>query len=182
MRPAALVLFAALTMAAAPLAAQGNAHTFAIADGAFQLDGKSMQIISGEMHFARIPREYWRQRLRMAKAMGLNTIATYVFWNYHEVKPGVWDFHTGNRDLAAFVKTAQEEGLWVILRPGAVCMRGVGFWWLSIVPVEGTGPQGAQQGSAIPRRVTSIYRRTGKRDSPAAGHARRTDPHGAGGK
>ncbi len=98
--------------------AQRARHSFAIADGAFTLDGKPMQIISGEMHFARIPREYWRHRLRMAKAMGLNTIATYVFWNYHEIKPGVFDFRTGNRDLAAFVKIAQEEGLWVILRPG----------------------------------------------------------------
>ena len=105
-------------MTASSLPAQNAGHTFAIADGAFRLDGKPMQIISGEMHFARIPREYWRQRLRMAKAMGLNAIATYVFWNYHEVRPGVWDFHTGNRNLAAFVKTAQEEGLWVILRPG----------------------------------------------------------------
>ena len=54
----------------------------------------------------------------MARAMGLNTIATYVFWNYHEVRPGVFDFHTGNRDLAEFVRIAQQEGLWVILRPG----------------------------------------------------------------
>ena len=99
-------------------AAQQASHTFAIADGAFQLDGQPLQIISGEMHFARIPREYWRHRLRMAKAMGLNTIATYVFWNYHEINPGVFDFRTGNRDLAAFVRIAQEEGLWVILRPG----------------------------------------------------------------
>ena len=111
-------LIATVMVTVSSLNAQGNVHTFAIADGAFRLDGKPMQIISGEMHFARIPREYWRHRLRMAKAMGLNTIATYVFWNYHEVRRGVFDFRTGNRDLAAFVKTAQEEGLWVILRPG----------------------------------------------------------------
>ena len=70
------------------------------------------------MHYARIPREYWRHRLRMAKAMGLNTISTYVFWNYHEMRPGVFDFHTGNRDVAEFIREAQQEGLWVILRPG----------------------------------------------------------------
>ena len=98
--------------------AQQATHAFTISDGAFRLDGKPLQIISGEMHFARIPREYWRHRLRMARAMGLNTVATYVFWNYHEVRPGVFDFRTGNRDLAAFVRMAQEEGLWVILRPG----------------------------------------------------------------
>ncbi len=114
--PGFVLGLALVAVGAAP--AQRPTHTFAIADGAFQLDGKPLQIISGEMHFARIPREYWRHRLRMAKAMGLNTIATYVFWNYHETRPGVFDFRTGNRDLAAFVRIAQEEGLWVILRPG----------------------------------------------------------------
>jgi len=118
---ASLLLLALLLAAATASPAQqsrATTHTFAIADGAFRLDGKPLQIISGEMHFARIPREYWRHRLRMARAMGLNTVATYVFWNYHETRPGVFDFRTGNHDLAAFVRTAQEEGLWVILRPG----------------------------------------------------------------
>jgi beta-galactosidase len=81
------------------------------------LDGKPFKILSGELHYARIPREYWRARLRMARAMGLNTIATYVFWNVHEPKPGVYDF-SGNNDIAAFVRMAQEEGLYVILRAG----------------------------------------------------------------
>ena len=93
-------------------------HDFRIAKGEFELDGKPLQLISGEMHYARIPRAYWRQRLRMARAMGLNAISTYVFWNYHEIRPGAFDFHTGNRDLAEFIRIAQEEGLWVILRPG----------------------------------------------------------------
>jgi beta-galactosidase len=53
----------------------------------------------------------------MAKAMGLNTVATYIFWNYHETAPGVYDF-SGNADVAAFVRMAQEEGLWVLLRTG----------------------------------------------------------------
>ncbi|MFI5234992.1 MAG: beta-galactosidase, partial [Gemmatimonadales bacterium] len=70
------------------------------------------------MHYARIPRAYWQARLRMAKAMGLNTIATYVFWNFHETKPGHFDFSTGEHGLGAFLKLAQEEGLWVVLRPG----------------------------------------------------------------
>ena len=100
------------------LSLQGNSqtHTFKIADGNFLLDGKPFQIISGEMHFARIPSEYWRDRLKMAKAMGLNTIATYVFWNYHEPEKGEYNFK-GNADVARFVKIAQEEGLWVIIRP-----------------------------------------------------------------
>ena len=81
------------------------------------LDGQPFKILSGEMHYARIPREYWRARLRMARAMGLNTVATYVFWDVHEPQPGVYDF-SGQHDLAAFVRMAQEEGLYVMLRSG----------------------------------------------------------------
>jgi beta-galactosidase len=92
-------------------------HVFGIEGDHFVLDGKPFKILSGELHYARIPREYWRQRLRMAKAMGLNTVATYVFWNVHEPQPGVFDFQ-GNADLAAFVHMAQEENLYVLLRAG----------------------------------------------------------------
>jgi beta-galactosidase len=91
--------------------------TFAVRNGQFFLNDKPFQIISGEMHYARIPRAYWRDRFRMAKAMGLNTITTYVFWNYHEARPGVYDF-SGNHDVAEFIREAQQEGLYVILRPG----------------------------------------------------------------
>jgi beta-galactosidase len=59
----------------------------------FLLDGKPFQIISGEIHPARVPFEYWRHRIQMAKAMGCNTIAAYIFWNYHETEPGVFDLH-----------------------------------------------------------------------------------------
>jgi len=104
------------------LAASGQrakaGHTFALGPDVFLLDGKPFQIISGEMHPARIPAEYWRHRIRMAKAMGCNTIAAYLFWNYHEPSEGAFDFATGNHDVARFVRTAQEEGMWVLLRPG----------------------------------------------------------------
>jgi beta-galactosidase len=92
-------------------------HTFMVQGDHFALDGKPFQVISGEMHYPRIPRAYWRPRLRMAKAMGLNTITTYVFWNEHEPQPGVYDF-SSNNDVAEFVREAQQEGLYVILRPG----------------------------------------------------------------
>ena len=92
-------------------------HAFGIDGRNFVLDGKPFQIISGEMHYERIPPEYWRDRLKKARAMGLNTISTYVFWNVHEPKPGVYDF-TGQYDVAAFIRAVQEEGLYVILRPG----------------------------------------------------------------
>jgi beta-galactosidase len=83
----------------------------------FVRDGKTYQIISGAIHYARVPRPYWRDRLQKARAMGLNTVETYVFWNLHEPQPGVFDF-TGQLDVAAFIRMAQEEGLNVILRPG----------------------------------------------------------------
>ncbi len=54
----------------------------------------------------------------MAKAMGCNTIAAYIFWNFHETEPGVYDFSTGNHNLREFFKMVQEEGMWLIVRPG----------------------------------------------------------------
>jgi beta-galactosidase len=92
-------------------------HTFRADGDHFTLDGKPFRVLAGEMHYARVPRAYWRDRLRMAKAMGLNTITTYVFWNVHEPQPGVYDF-SGNNDIAEFVREAQQEGLYVNLRPG----------------------------------------------------------------
>ncbi len=68
------------------------------------------------MHYSRIPHEYWKHRLQMVKAMGLNTVATYIFWNHHEVAPEVWDFTSGNRNLREFIKMTADEGLMVILR------------------------------------------------------------------
>jgi len=99
-------------------AAQQARHAFTLGKDDFLLDGKPFQMLAGEMHPARIPAEYWRHRIQMAKAMGLNTIAAYLFWNYHETAEGTFDFATGNRDVATFIRIAQEEGMWVLLRPG----------------------------------------------------------------
>ncbi len=93
-------------------------HIFSIYKTNFLLDGKPFQIISGEMHPARIPEAYWRQRIKMAKAMGCNTIAVYIFWNYHETKEGIFDFTTANKNIAKFIHICQQEGLWVMVRPG----------------------------------------------------------------
>lgn len=116
------------------LGCKPETHTFEITNGEFVYDGKPMKIYSGEVHYARIPKEYWKHRLQMVKAMGLNAVCTYVFWNYHETSPGVWDFESGNKDLAGFIKTAQEEGLLVILRPGPYACAEWEFggypWWL----------------------------------------------------
>jgi beta-galactosidase len=109
-------------------------HTFTIQGKQFLFDGKPYQIISGEMHYPRVPREYWADRFRKARAMGLNTITTYAFWNAHEPKPGVYDF-TGQNDIAEYIREAQSAGLNVILRPGPyVCaeweLGGYSSWLL----------------------------------------------------
>ncbi len=111
--------------------AQRAKHTFTLGTSDFMLDNLPFQIISGEMHPARIPAEYWRQRIRMAKAMGCNTISAYLFWNYHESEEGVYDFTTGNHNIAEFFKIVQEEEMWLILRPGPyVCAE----WELGGIP------------------------------------------------
>lgn len=125
-------LFPLLLLLQCSLFAQHETHTFSLSDSAFLLDGKPFQIISGELHYPRVPRGAWRQRMQMAKAMGINTIGTYIFWNVNEPEKDKFDF-SGNNDIAAFVKTAQEEGLWVIVRPSPyVCAEwefgGYPYW------------------------------------------------------
>ena len=104
--------------ASVELVPDGRPHRFEFAEQQFRLDGKPFQIRSGEMHPIRIPAEYWRQRIRMAKAMGLNTIAVYVMWNALESEPGVFDLKSDSRDFTHFIELCQQEGLWVYLRPG----------------------------------------------------------------
>lgn len=121
-----LCLFTAL-----PAEAQKAKHTFRLSQTDFILDDQPFQIISGELHPARIPEQYWQHRIKMAKAMGCNTISAYIFWNYHETEEGVFDFATGNKNLTAFIKAVQEEDMWMIIRPGPyVCAE----WELGGIP------------------------------------------------
>jgi len=122
-----------LALAFAPFAPAAN-HTFRVSGNDFLLDGKKFVIISGEMHYPRVSRVYWRDRMRKMRAMGLNTLTTYVFWNAHEAARGTFDF-SGDLDIAEYIRTAQQEGLWVILRPGPyVCaewdLGGLPSWLL----------------------------------------------------
>lgn len=100
-------------------------------------DGKPIQIHSGEMHYSRVQAPYWHHRLKMMKAMGLNAVATYVFWNFHETAPGKWDWTTDNHNLKGFLKAASDEGMMVILRPGPYACGEWEFggypWWLQKV-------------------------------------------------
>lgn len=128
--------FLALT-AISPLALHAQANEkhasfqFDDKENRFLLNQQPFQIRSGEMHPARIPKPYWRHRIQMAKAMGMNTIAIYVMWNYHEHQEGQFDFSSENRDLVHFMRLCQEEQLYVILRPGPyIC----GEWDLGGIP------------------------------------------------
>ena len=85
-------------LGAAALSAAPAQHTFGVESDHFVLDGKPFVIRSGEMHYQRVPHEYWHDRMKKMRALGLNTLTTYVFWNAHEPQPGKWDF-TGDLDL-----------------------------------------------------------------------------------
>ena len=112
------IILLLIFMLASVVCSNAQKHNFSFSKTDFLLDGKAFQVISGEMHPARIPKPYWRHRIQLAKAMGCNTIAAYIFWNYHEQQPGKFDFKTENRDVAEFIKICQEEKMWVLLRPG----------------------------------------------------------------
>lgn len=88
-----------------------------IQDGQFYMEEKPFHIYSGAMHYFRIPRCYWEDRLLKLKAAGFNTVETYTCWNLHEPHPDEFHFD-GMLDIAAFLKTAQKVGLYAIVRPG----------------------------------------------------------------
>ncbi|WP_162304563.1 glycoside hydrolase family 35 protein [Maribellus luteus] len=94
-----------------------QSESFEIRGDQFYKNGKPYRVFSGSIHYSRIPHQKWKERLHQARAMGLNTICTYVFWNFHEQKDGSFDF-TGDRNLRKFIELAGEEGLNVIVRPG----------------------------------------------------------------
>ena len=104
-------------------------------DKSFLMDGKEYTIVSGAMHYFRIPRQYWHDRLDKLKQCGFNTVETYTCWNLHEPEEGVFDF-SGMLDLGAYIDEAASLGLNVILRPGPyICSEwefgGLPAWLLS---------------------------------------------------
>ncbi|XP_060765461.1 beta-galactosidase-1-like protein 2 [Neoarius graeffei] len=83
----------------------------------FTLGGEPFRILGGSLHYFRIPRAYWKDRMMKMKACGLNTLTTYVPWNLHEPERGNFQF-TAGLDLETFLLQAADVGLWVILHPG----------------------------------------------------------------
>ena len=158
-------------LGSAPAMAQPAGHTFAIRGDRFHLDGKPFVIRSGEMHYARIPREYWRDRMKKMRAMGLNTLCMYSFWNMHEPRPGRYNF-SGDLDIAGFIRTAQEEGLWVLVRPGTLFVRGVGVRRVSLLALEVPGYQGPHHGSALSGAGGRLHQGAARARRAPANHAR----------
>ena len=114
--------------------AQKINNSFVAGNGTFLLNGDSFVIKAAELHYPRIPRPYWDQRIKLCKALGMNTICLYVFWNAHESEPGVFNFE-GQNDLATFCELCKDNDMYVILRPGPyVCaeweMGGLPWWLL----------------------------------------------------
>ena len=128
-----LSLMAAL-LVATPSFAQKAKGTFEAGNGTFLLNGKPFVVKAAEIHYPRIPKPYWEHRIKMCKALGMNTVCIYIFWNIHEQREGEFDF-TGNNDVAEFCRLAQKNGMYVIVRPGPyVCaeweMGGLPWWLL----------------------------------------------------
>lgn len=88
-----------------------------VSPSTFLLNGREFRILSGSIHYFRVRPEYWRDRLRKLRAMGANTVETYIAWNLHEPYKDVYEFG-GSFDFVKFIKIAQEEDLFVIIRPG----------------------------------------------------------------
>ena len=129
-----LALAALLLAAPASMQAASKPGTFTTGNKTFLLNGKPFVVKAAEVHYPRIPRAYWDHRIKMSKALGMNTVCIYVFWNIHEQKEGQFDF-TGNNDVAEFCRIAQKNGMYVIVRPGPyVCaeweMGGLPWWLL----------------------------------------------------
>ena len=114
--------------------------TFEVGKNTFLLNGKPFVVKAAEVHYPRIPEPYWEQRILSCKALGMNTLCLYVFWNLHEQQPGKFDF-SGNKDIAKFCRLAQKHGMYVIVRPGPyVCaeweMGGLPWWLLKKEDVQ----------------------------------------------
>lgn len=129
-----LSLFLMLAFVLGGTAQNKTAGKFEVGNKTFLLNGEPFVVKAAEIHYPRIPKEYWEHRIQMSKALGMNTVCLYIFWNFHEQEEGKYDF-TGQKDIAEFCRLAQKNGMYVIVRPGPyVCaeweMGGLPWWLL----------------------------------------------------
>ncbi|CAL9577519.1 glycoside hydrolase family 35 protein [Streptomyces sp. enrichment culture] len=134
----------------APLPAPVLTHR----DGAFLRGGRPHRVLAGSLHYFRVHPEQWADRLRRVAAMGLNTVDTYVPWNFHEPRPGRYRF-TGGHDVEAFLRLAGETGLDAIVRPGPyICAE----WDNGGLPVWLTGRPGMRVRCSHPPYLEEVAR------------------------
>src|SRR5262249_44786989 len=113
----AILLLTTPAFAANPPEPDGKPHKFTLHDRQFWVDDAAIRAMAGEMHPGRILPEFWEDRLKKAKAMGLNTVSVYIFWNQIEQTEGTFVFKD-QTDVRRFVKLCQDNGMWVLLRSG----------------------------------------------------------------
>ncbi|XP_071499664.1 beta-galactosidase-like [Diadema antillarum] len=134
--PQLLICIFILVLAVKQASPDGRSFSIDYDTNTFLKDGQPFRYISGSFHYSRVPAFYWQDRLDKMKMAGLNTLQTYVMWNYHEPSPGEYNF-TGDHDLFAFLKMVNDTGLAVILRAGPyICgewdLGGLPAWLLKI--------------------------------------------------
>ncbi|MHA1454076.1 MAG: beta-galactosidase, partial [Promethearchaeota archaeon] len=95
-----------------------NSNGIVITKNIVKIGSRKVFLHSGEVHYFRVPPEQWEDRLTKAKALGLNAISTYVFWNFHEKEPGRFDITSINKDLDHFLHLCENKGFYIIIRPG----------------------------------------------------------------
>ncbi|XP_075732130.1 beta-galactosidase-like [Rhipicephalus microplus] len=115
-----------------------RSFTVDYANNQFLIDGKPFRIISGSLHYFRVSRAHWKDRLLKMRFAGLNAVDVYAEWSGHEVEPGTFNFE-GDYDLRAFLDVAKDVGLLVVFRPGPfICAErdngGLPYWLLRIDP------------------------------------------------
>ena len=142
----------------------GKVHKFEARDHQFLLDGQPTMLVAGEMHFGRVMADDWDTRIKQAKAMGLNTISFYLFWNQVEKQEGKFDF-TGMNDVRHVLQLCQANGMWAILRPGPYCCAeveygGIPAWTLKYpeVKIRMNDPKYVEWSR---RYIEQVYRQVG---------------------
>ena len=155
-----------LFVAAIGFCACGNKkRTIAVENSVITLDGKIFAVASADFDYARVPQEYWSDRLENMARMGLNTVTVKVPWMLHEPTEGNFDF-SGMKDVKAFCRLAQEKGLlvWLHIGPyiGAEWDMGGMPWWL--LNVDGIRLRSKQP--AFMQRVDRFFEALGKELSP----------------
>ena len=160
-----LVILLGMLMLVQPAIAAPKKGTFTVGDKTFLLNGQPFVVKAAEIHYPRIPRPYWEHRIKMCKALGMNAVCIYIFWNIHEQTEGNFDF-TGNNDVAEFCRLAQKNGMYVIVRPGPyVCaeweMGGLPWWLLKKKDIRRRG-----QDPYFMERVKIFEQKVGEQLSP----------------